>query len=233
MRHVHASVPARRNRRLIGGLLGAVAALATGSSAALSAPPPSSGVALVEDIDAPSSDVQFMDYLKAGQVIRLRAGEKIVIDYLGSCGRETIAGGTITIGSDESIVAGGQIHREKVECDGGKMLLTADQANKSGAMVFRKIMTNVKPSLTLYGASPMIAVAGGGKVMLDRLDQGADSRVVEVPAKPALYDFARHNQALAAGGVYRASIGDKSVVFKIAEGAKPGVSPLVGRLIQF
>src|ERR1700732_3345821 len=89
-------------------------------------------VALVEDIAAPSAGVQFMDYLSTGQVIRLRAGETIVIDYLRSCLRETIAGGSITIGAEESLVAGGQIRREKVECDGGKMLLTAEQASKRG-----------------------------------------------------------------------------------------------------
>jgi hypothetical protein len=222
--------------RLVAGSAIAAGLLASALPAAAAAPA-AAEVALVEDVDAPSSGVQFMDYLKSGQVIRLRPGEKIVIDYLSSCGRETISAGTITIGTDESLVAGGQIHRERVECDGGKMLLTADQANKSGVMVFRKILPKAQPSLTLFGASPLIEVKGGGKVVLERLDQPGDSRIVEVPAGKAppadLYDFAKHDLALAPGGTYRATAGDKAVVFKVAPSAKPGPSPIVGRLIRF
>jgi hypothetical protein len=181
-------------------------------------------VALVEDIAAPSAGVQFMDYLSTGQVIRLRAGEKIVIDYLRSCLRETIAGGSITIGA------------EKVECDGGKMLLTAEQASKSGVMVFRKVSPRPQSSLTLYGASPLIDLKGGGKVVFERLDRAGDSRVVDiVPGKAGTppYDGAKHDLTLAPGGTYRATAGAKELVFRVAESAKPGPSPIVGRLLRF
>jgi len=193
-------------------------------------------VALVEDIAAASTGVQFMDYLSTGQVIRLRAGEKIVIDYLRSCLRETIAGGTVTIGAAESLVAGGQIHREKVECDGGRMMLTAEQASKSGVMVFRKVSPKPQSSLTLYGASPLIDLKGGGKVVFERLDRAGDSRVVDiVPGKVRSppYDGAKHDLALAPGGTYRATAGAKELVFRVAESAKPGPSPIVGRLLRF
>src|SRR5262249_31010959 len=88
--------PRSAARRL--ALAAVIAALAGPAAAA-------EEVALVEDIDAPSLGIQFMDYLASGQVLRLRPGETIVIDYLRSCQRETIAGGNVTIGADQSLVA--------------------------------------------------------------------------------------------------------------------------------
>jgi hypothetical protein len=209
-----------------------ILALAAGIAPAAEAAPE---VALVEDIDAPGTGVQFMDYLSSGQVIRLRAGESMVIDYLRSCLRETISGGSVTVGDEQSLVSGGKISREKVECDGGKMLLSPEQASKSGVMVFRKIMPKPQPTLTLYGASPLVDVKTGGKIVFERLDQPGDTRTVEIAAgkRPAPYDFAKHNLALVPGGTYRATAGDKELVFKVADTAKPGASPIVGRLLRF
>ena len=105
-------------------------------------------VALVEAIGTPRPGLQVMDSLSAGQMIALRPGERLVLDYLSSCTRETIVGGVVSIGAAESIVVGGVIKREKTECEGGKALLTADQASKSAVMVFREIKlgTASKPS---------------------------------------------------------------------------------------
>jgi hypothetical protein len=83
-------------------------------------------VALVEDVSGNAAGVEFMDYLAAGQEIRLAPKDRLVIDYLRSCWRETITGGTVTIGAEQSNVASGTVGREKIECDGGKLRLTAD-----------------------------------------------------------------------------------------------------------
>jgi hypothetical protein len=198
--------------------------------------------ALVEDIAAPSVGIQFMDYLGLGQVIHLRPGERIVIDYLRSCWREEIAGGNVTVGAEQSVVTGGVVRREKVECDGGKMLLTAEQASKSGVVVFRNIPTRnqaqatKQASVMLYGASPLIDVKDGGRVAIERLDQPGDSRVVEISvgkARSHPYDFAKHGQALTPGGTYRATCGGNEIVFRIADTAKPGPSSVIGRLLRF
>ena len=121
--------------------LAVVACLAPGAARA-------DAVALVEDIGEPRPGVQFMDYLSPGQTIALHPGEQMVIDYLRSCTRETIVGGVVSIGAAESIVVGGDIKRERTECEGGKALLTADQASKSAVMVFREVKpgTASKPS---------------------------------------------------------------------------------------
>ncbi|MBI3453907.1 MAG: hypothetical protein HY057_13945 [Rhodospirillales bacterium] len=198
--------------------------------------------ALVEDIEAKTSEIGPMDYLSVGQVVRLNAGETLVLGYLKSCWRETIAGGTVTVGAEQSTVAGGKVRREKVECDGGRMRLAADQAGKSAAFVTRQPPKPVRPApeaqVTLYGLSPVVDLKGGGKLVIERLDQPGERIEVEIGAgqlfRGAFYDFAKADKALAAGGVYRASAGNNApIVFKIDPFAKPGQAPVVGRLLRF
>jgi hypothetical protein len=43
--------------------------------------------------------------------------------------------------------------------------------------------------------------------------------------------LAATGKSLAAGGVYRAAWGAQQVVFKVASSAKPGRTPIVGRLV--
>ena len=59
------------------------------------------GVALVESSN--SASVALMDYVQAGQIIRLGPHETIVLSYMSSCMRETITGGTVTVGTDRDV----------------------------------------------------------------------------------------------------------------------------------
>ncbi len=194
--------------------------------------------ALVEEVSGSGLGVRFMDYLAAGQTVKLGAGDRLVLDYLRSCTRETITGGTVKIGTSESAVTGGAVQREKVECDGGHIQLTADQGAKGGVAVFRGV--GPKPAsgamLTLYGRSPLIDLRSGGSVTIERLDQPGEKHTVVI--KPAAgravpYDGAQHGLALAAGGSYRATANGKQILFKIADNAVEGMTPPVGRLIRF
>src|SRR4029079_14062974 len=74
--------------------------------------------ALVEDIKGASTDVEFMDYVGAGQVIKLQPRDVLVLSYLKSCEHETITGGTVRIGADKSEVEGGKVARTKLRCNG-------------------------------------------------------------------------------------------------------------------
>ena len=76
-------------------------------------------VAVVEDVKGKPSGVEFMDYVVPGKVIRLGPNDSIVLGYLASCWRETITGGTVRVGAEQSMVHDGQIERVKVDCDGG------------------------------------------------------------------------------------------------------------------
>jgi hypothetical protein len=73
------------------------------------------GVALVESSN--SASVALMDYVQAGQIIRLGPHETIVLSYMSSCLRETITGGTVTVGTDRSDVQFGSVERVNAKCD--------------------------------------------------------------------------------------------------------------------
>jgi hypothetical protein len=194
-------------------------------------------VAMVEDVSGSPAGIQPMDYLAAAQVIHLGAQDGVIIDYLHSCARETIQGGVVTIGTDQSTVAGGTLKREKVECDGGALKLTADQAAKSGVVVFRKPPKpgQIAVDRTLYGASPIVELNGGGRLVVERLDKPGERLDLKVASADlehgSFYDFARTGRSLTAGGVYRASANGHKVVFRIDAAARPGEAPIVGRLL--
>ena len=200
-------------------------------------------VAVVEDVSGKTAGVEFMDYVSAGQVIRLGPGDKLVLGYMKSCWQETITGGTVTVGAQQSEVKGGSVKRAKVECDGGKMQLTAQQANKSGAVVFRAAPKPAHPGalpeaqLTLFGLSPVVDIKGGGHLVIERLDQQAERIEVTVGGQQlfrgAFFDFAKQDKALVAGGLYRASVGSSQIVFKVDPYARPGQAPIIGRLLRF
>src|SRR5271166_13677 len=92
-------------------------------------------VALVESLTGNLSGVAFMDYVHAGQVIRLGPQQTIVLSYMASCVRETITGGTVTVGTDWSEVHSGEVRRLRGQCDAGKMVLTGAQSAIGGRAV--------------------------------------------------------------------------------------------------
>jgi hypothetical protein len=93
-------------------------------------------VALVESLTGNSPGVGFMDYVRTGQVIRLGPHQTIVLSYMSSCLRETITGGTVTVGPDGSEVQSGEVSRTRVPCDVGKAVLTR-ALSQIGGRTFR------------------------------------------------------------------------------------------------
>jgi len=215
--------------------------LLQGASVLIASASAQSPAAVVEDLAGNVPGVQFMDYVEPGQVIRLGAHDRIVLGYLKSCWRETISGGTVTVGNEQSEVAGGEVVRAKVACEGGKMMLSAELAGKSGAMVFRQApkpqaVALQHPEFTLYGLSPVFELRPPGKLVIERLDQPGERHEVAVTeqqlVRGAFFDCAKAGVALAPGGIYRAKFADQTVVFKIDPDAKAGDAPLVGRLAR-
>ena len=191
-------------------------------------------VAVVEDVGGKPAGVEFMDYVEPGKVIKLGAGDSIVLGYLKSCWRESIRGGTVTVGNEQSDVAGGTVDRIKVGCDGGKMELAAAQSKQSAAMVFRKAPgpnTPPKPQFKIYGRAPVVELKGGGTLVIERVDVPSGDRleIVIAPAQlvnGAFYDLAKADKDLKPGGVYRAKVGDQQIVFEVDAGAKDGAEPM-------
>src|SRR3984957_20039878 len=144
-------------RMLTAATLAAVAAAAT--PAAARAPAPLVPIALVEDVKSTTAGVEFMDYVGAGQVIKLGPHDTLVLSYLTSCQHETITGGTVTVGFRESSVQGGEVARATVPCDGGNVRLRPAEADKSAATAFRVQATEVHP--TIFSRNPMIQFPTG------------------------------------------------------------------------
>jgi hypothetical protein len=213
-------------------------------------PAPLVPTALVEDIKSATADVEFMDYVGAGQVIKLAPKDVLVLSYLKSCAHETITGGTVLVGAEKSEVQGGRIVRAKVACNGGKMQLASAEANASGASSFRLQSADVQP--VLYALPPMIQLPklqtkDSRTLVIERIDRPGDRIEVAIGNDTgAFYDLAKADaRPLARGGTYRASLGPNKVTFKVdarakvanAEAGKKKTKtekiPVVSRLLRF
>jgi hypothetical protein len=104
---------------------------------ATSAASAGSPVALVDEVGGNPAALQVMDYLEAGQIIRLGARETLVLSYLSSCTRERITGGTVTIGSQQSEVLSGKVERTKIPCHQAKASPTGELVIQASGYVFR------------------------------------------------------------------------------------------------
>lgn len=208
--------------------------------AGLGSPAAAGQVALVESVTGTPAGVALMDYLETGKTIVLGPRESVVLSYMSSCIRETITGGTVVVGTEQSDTQGGKIQRAKVSCDAGKMVLTSAQAAQFGGRIFRSAPTvndtAREPQLTLYGRSPIVEVKAPGRLLVERIDRANENFMVEAAADQLLhgrfYDFAKSGRNLAAGGVYRISGGGQEIIFRIDPAAKPGSTPIMGRLLR-
>ena len=186
-----------------------------------------------------TADVEFMDYVGAGQVIKLRPSDVLVLSYLKSCEHETITGGTVTVGTDRSEVDGGKVARTKVACDGGKIELPSQQATETAATAFRLQSAAHEP--TLYARAPMIEIprlhpGDSRELVIERIDRPGERFEIKIDERLAdggFYDLAKTNKRLTPGATYRASIGDHKITFKVDASAKSGKAPVVSRLLRF
>lgn len=221
-------------------LMCAAAALlgwATATGAATAQAP----VAVVEEVRGQAAGVEFMDYVAAGRVIRLGPKDVIVLGYLKSCWRETITGGTVTVGEAQSSVQRGRIERTQVECDGARGKVGTREGTQSAATVFRSFSRDARPArqrATVYGQSPVLEVeAARGALVIERLDETAPRVEIGVAGDALLrdrfFDLALAGVVLVPGATYAASLGERKLEFKVAPQAAPGAAPLVGRLLRF
>jgi hypothetical protein len=114
-----ARFPAKTVGQVVLAALVFAAALAVAPAAAEPA------AALIESLTSNFQRVELMDYARTGQVIRLSPGQTMVLSYGASCVRETITGGTVTVGTEQSEVRSGDVKRVNGSCGAGKVELTA------------------------------------------------------------------------------------------------------------
>ena len=190
-------------------------------------------VAIVEASEGNTGDVQLFDMLEVGREIEIGAGGRLALGYLRSCWRETIAGGKVTIGAEQSTVKLGRIFRELVECDGGSLQLSAALSDRSGAMVYRAPPgedASAPPQVILFSLTPAFRVSGAtGDVTIERLDGDAPALTVAIHRGTA--DMAKTPLRLMPGGHYRASAGAARVTFAIDALAEDEGGSLIGRIV--
>jgi len=214
-------------------------ALAISSQVLARAPAPLVPTALVEDVKSTSADVEFMDYVGTGQVIKLEPSDVLVLSYLKSCEHETITGGTVRVGRDKSDVDGGKIARAKVPCNGGNMKLSSQQANASAASSFR--LQNAAFEPTVYALPPVLEIpkirAGDSRnLVIERTDQPRERFAVELDeslVRGGFYDLAKTDMRLQRGKLYAVRLGDRKFTFKVDPKAKTGNTPVISRLLRF
>ena len=195
--------------------------------------------ALVEDVKSATADIEFMDYVGNGQAIKLAPGDVLVLSYLKSCEHETITGGTVIVGAEQSDLRDGQIVRAKVPCDGGKIRLSSQQASKSAASAFRLQSADIEPKL--YARAPLVqlpkVLASEDRTLLiertDRRGERHEFKIDDTIAAAGFLDLAKMNVSLARGAIYDASISGHKMTFQIDAKAASGPAPIVSRLLRF
>jgi hypothetical protein len=218
----------------------ALVLLAAAATPALAAAP-QSPAAIVEDVDGHPEGIQLMDYVTPGEVIKLGPKDTVVLGYLTSCKRETITGGTVTVGTDHSDISGGNVQRTNSPCGGGYTQLSNQIADKSAAMAFREVPQNAAqkeaaPQITIYGRSPIIELKPIGALVIERVDSPAERYDFVLGDAHILHgkflDLAASGVSLTPGGVYKARIGVQEIVFKVDKEAQTGWTPIPGRLLR-
>ena len=210
--------------------------LALASPAAADSP-----VAVVEDVQGKVTGAEFMDYVTPKAVIKIGEGGSVILSYLKSCRRETISGtGTVVVGTEESAVHLADVKAERTNCDPNQANATTRETSGVAATVLRSVDSSKaaslpQPQLTLYGASPLVEAKGRGKLVIRRLDVPGERQEINLGGtqlKGRFLDFASENVALVPGGLYAATFKSSQIVFRVDTLAKPGATPIVGRLLR-
>ncbi len=208
--------------------------LALASPAAADSP-----VAVVEDVQGKVTGAEFMDYVTPKAVIKIGDGGSVILSYLKSCRRETISGaGTVIVGTDESAVHLADVKAEKTNCDPSQANVTTRETSGVAATVLRSVDASKQPSAAAHA---LRRIAAGGSQGTRQADDPRAStyraRRQEITLggtqlKGRFVDFASENVALTPGGLYSATFKSSKIVFQVDAQAKPGATPIVGRLLR-
>ena len=215
-------------------LAGLVAAVSAPGAAAAAEP-----IAIVEQAHGVPR-LEALDYLSAGQAIELGTDGVLVVDYLRSCVRESIEGGSVKVGKEQSTV--GRLLAWSA-CGSTATMAAATQSPmlriiRAAPASFsrsspRASRTRPASRSTIYSTSPLFDM--GGPAPEDRGARPARQRhrarrfSAGELKHGRFYDFAAAGKRLEAGGLYRASARGQSVVFWIDPLAHEAAGPPGGQ----
>ncbi|MHA1573899.1 MAG: hypothetical protein ACTSX8_07880 [Alphaproteobacteria bacterium] len=190
--------------------------------------------AIVEELSASIVGIQPMDLLEQGRIIELGEGVTLTLGYLRSCIRETITGGRVTVGEEESKVENGTRLAEEVDCDGGLFIKSSKRGDEVAGAVFRKGNSRrkklPKPQWTVFGTNPVFRLSKpSARILIERLDK-EDESPIDLAVDGLLVDLSKLGILLHPGGLYSISDGSATYVVKVSPLAVPD-APLLSRLI--
>lgn len=170
--------------------------------------------AVVEQGATVNGDIQALDRLAEGTEFNLGAGETMILAYTRSCVRETITGGKVTVGAEQSDVAGGQVVREEIKtCPEPRLALTAAESQESAIIAFRggtRHLFSKTPLLASRDSNLRIAIFEG------------DTLIREFKTETGELDLAAEKLELTPGKVYRAESDRNTVLLEIDADAQAG-----------
>ncbi len=190
--------------------------------------------AVVEDYQGGSAKIEIMQLLSPGEKLDLSPKDVLVLGYFTSCIRETIRGGEVTIGSEESAISGGKRKSEDIDCDGGAMISPQPTRKEAAAAVFRKgnfEKSLPKPDWTLFGKSPIFKLTKPAKeIVIERLD--AEEKIRKLKISGLIVDTSRTGISLDPSGLYKISIDRNEFHLKISPLAEDS-APILSRIVVF
>lgn len=187
--------------------------------AAQAAPRP---VVIVEDSMKTKGPVQAFSLLAENATFDLAKGETIVLGYLKSCTRETITGGSVTIGAKESVVEGGVVRREQTECAVNKLALTADESQQSGVIAFRGTVKHI------FTRQPIIMAEKSVDVIIKPVEGG---ETWEIKPENGRVDFRAAKLEMQPGTNYHVVGTKQTVIVEVDAAANTTKTGLLERVI--
>ena len=197
---------------------------------------------MVEDVQGKVTGAEFMDYVTPKAVIKIGDGGSVVLSYLKSCRRETISG----VGTVDRRHRGERRPSRRRQGREDRIAIPARRMRPRGetsgvaATVLRSV-DRARRSLPRAAAHALRRIAAGGGQRTRQADHcGASTLPGErqeinlggTQLKGRFFDFASENVALAPGGLYAATFKSSQIVFRVDPQAKPGATPIVGRLLR-
>jgi hypothetical protein len=165
-------------------------------------------VAIVEETENYSGQLQEMDLLENGQIISLGDKGKVKISYLETCVVEDITGGEITVGQGQSKVIGGNVERKKIgSCSTGGVLLSEAQSNSSGVIAFRGSKNrNSSISTIIFSRVPKIYASKEGHLIISEISN--KKIIFSEKIKKGMNIFSKYSIDLLPGSKYIFEISD-------------------------
>lgn len=190
--------------------------------------------AIVEEFSSGVKGVQFLSYLQNGDHVNLGAEGRLVLGYLKSCIVEKIVGGTVQVGSRQSVVSNGAVKRERVVCDGGESLSIAIDS-KGGGLIFRDserqtLFKGDRKGTKVFSLFPFFQIPeSADRIHLQRLD-GFDAPIV-VKLDSRFLDL-KNRKPLTPGALYLVEAGPYAEIFRVDKAATSDTKSILGRLIR-